>query len=61
MAQQTAVEWYYQQTVIEGKTNYYELLEHAKIMEKEQLDKAYYQGQESKCIGGPLYTELYNK
>ena len=36
MAQQTAVEWYYQQTVVEGKTNYAELGEQAKQMEKEQ-------------------------
>ena len=41
MAQQTAVDWYYEQTVIEGKTNYYELLEQAKQMEKEQMEKAY--------------------
>lgn len=32
----TAVDWFYQQTVIEGKTNYWELLGQAKQMEKEQ-------------------------
>lgn len=41
---QTAVEWYYEQTVIEGKTNYYELLEQAKAMEKEQIMSAWLNG-----------------
>jgi hypothetical protein len=41
MAQQTAVEWYYEQTVIEGKTNYFELLEQAKQIEKEQSKQDY--------------------
>lgn len=36
MAQQTAVEWYYQQTIIEGKTNYWELFEQAKQMENDK-------------------------
>ena len=35
--QQTAVEWYYEQTVVFGRTNYAELLEQAKQMEKEQM------------------------
>lgn len=33
----TAVDWYYEQTVIQGKTNYAELLEQAKQIEKEQI------------------------
>ena len=32
----SAVEWYYDQTVVYGKTNYAELLEQAKQIEKEQ-------------------------
>jgi hypothetical protein len=43
--QQTAVEWYYQQTVIEGKTNYAELEEQAKKMEKEQIVDSHIEGQ----------------
>ena len=35
------------------------ICENAKQMEKEQLDKAYYKGQESKYIGGPSYCEQY--
>ena len=41
MKQQTAVEWYYDQTVVYGKTNYAELLEQAKQMEKEQIIDSY--------------------
>jgi tellurite resistance-related uncharacterized protein len=33
----TAVEWYYEQTVVQGKTNYVDLYEQAKAMEKEQM------------------------
>jgi len=44
MAQQTAVEWYYEQTVVLGMTNYAELLEQAKQMQKEQLVKAWDDG-----------------
>ena len=44
MAQQTAVEWYYDQTVVYGKTNYAELLEQAKQMEKEQIIHAWREG-----------------
>ena len=36
MKKQTAVEWYYQQTIVEAKTNYAELLEQAKAMENNQ-------------------------
>ena len=32
----SAVDWFYNQAVVEGKTNYSELLEQAKQMEKEQ-------------------------
>lgn len=37
MKKQTAVEWYFQQTVVEGKTNYFELLKQAKKMEVQQV------------------------
>ena len=40
----TAVEWFYQQIVIEGKTNYYELLEQAKIMEETHIRMAWTDG-----------------
>lgn len=40
----TAVEWYYDQTVVLGKTNYYELLEQAKQMERKQIEEAYING-----------------
>ena len=30
-------------------------------IEKEQIEKAYYTGQESKYIGGEYYNETYNK
>ncbi len=44
MTQQTAVEWYYDQTVVYGKTNYAELLEQAKQIEKEQIQNAWHDG-----------------
>lgn len=44
MAQQTAVEWYYQQTVIEGKTNYSELLEQAMLMQEQHIRMAWIDG-----------------
>jgi len=34
MAEQTAIDWYYEQTVVLGKTNYAELLEQAKGKEQ---------------------------
>jgi hypothetical protein len=43
---QTAVEWYYQQTVVEGKTNYAELLEQAKAIEREQMEEIHIDGVE---------------
>ena len=62
MAQQTAVEWL-MQNIEKTLPNFIEAwrveFEQAKQMEKEQLDKAYYKGQESKYIGGPSYCEQY--
>jgi hypothetical protein len=43
---QTAIEWYYQQTVVEGKTNYAELLQQAKAMEREQIEEIHTDGVE---------------
>lgn len=41
MKKQLALDWYYDQTVVQGKTNYAELLEQAKEMERKQLEVAY--------------------
>lgn len=63
MAQKTAVEWLEEKmkklTPPGYQTEISAMLENAKQMEKEQLDKAYYKGQESKYIGGPSYCEQY--
>jgi hypothetical protein len=66
MKKQTAVEWYYEQTVVQGKTNYAELLAQAKAMEKEQIIEAYKSGEEnaeyyiSKCAE-QYYKETHNE
>lgn len=49
MAQQTVVEWYYEQTVVLGMTNYAELLEQANQMHKEQIMKAVDRGFDEGC------------
>ena len=69
MAQQTALDWYYEQTVIQGRTNYAELLEKAKQMEKEQIFHAFGVGchVESKRLIGyhgmaeQYYNETFGK
>jgi hypothetical protein len=43
---QTAVEWYYQQTVVEGKTNYVELLEQAMAIDREFIEEIHVDGVE---------------
>jgi len=60
---QTAVEWYYQQTIVEGKTNYAELIEQAKAMEKEQIEDAWYAGDEDGAIHEfeYYYNETYKQ
>jgi hypothetical protein len=70
MKKQTAVEWYYEQTIVEGKTNYAELLEQAKEMEKEQTIHSYKHGQNNgfmysdgnglKIEAEQYYNETYN-
>ena len=63
----TAVEWYYEQIVVKGKTNYYELLEQAKQMEKEQIVEAFYEGMKTNPFdpnrgrGTMYYNETYGK
>jgi hypothetical protein len=62
MKKQTAVEWYYQQTIVEGKTNYAELKEQAKEMEKEQIEKAFNEGtfaNDEKVKAEQYYNETY--
>lgn len=62
MTQQTAVEWLIEMIspyITDEKANLF--IEQAKQMEKEQLDKAYYQGQESKYIGGNVFEQYYNE
>ena len=44
----TAVEWYYEQTVVLGMTNYAELLQQAKQMEKEQKENKWIEVQEQR-------------
>jgi hypothetical protein len=61
----TAVEWYYEQTVVYGKTNYSELLEQAKQMEKEQITDSYIMGSYDMAAKEfrpeQYYNETYNK
>jgi len=62
MKKQTAVEWYYQQTIVEAKTNYAELLEQAKEMEKGQIIKAFNEGtfaNDEKVTAEQYYNETY--
>jgi hypothetical protein len=64
MKKQTAVEWYYQQTIVEGKTNYAELLEQALAMEKEHLKRAFNEGSfanDEKVTSEEYYNEQYYK
>lgn len=64
MAQQTAVAWYYEQTVVLCKTNYAELYEQAQQMEKQQIIDAYYYDpncDEIKDDGEQYYNETYGK
>ncbi len=66
MEKQTAVEWFYQRILAKDIKEVYE---QAKAMEKEQIIKAFYNGQELP-ISNPLlphysseeyYNETYNK
>ena len=61
----SAVDWYYNQTVVEGKTNYSELLEQAKQMEKKQLlnayDNVFLDDNGNFLNGEQYYNETYGK
>lgn len=64
MAQQTAVEWYYEQTVVLGKNNYAELMNQAKQIEKEQIIEAHNNGKNilpPNENGEQYYNETYGK
>jgi hypothetical protein len=69
MAQQTAVEWFYQRILAEDIK---EVFEQAKAMEKEQIMNAYSDGvfdgaltdefyEDTKVSGEQYYNETYNK
>lgn len=55
----SALDWFYNQTVVEGKTNYAELLEQAKQMEEQQIRAAWTDGH---CLGsnGLVVVDYYN-
>ena len=63
--QQTAVDWYYEQTIVLGKTNYSELIEQAKQMEKEQMfeftKKHHIIGEYSKNFYTEEFEKYYNE
>lgn len=61
MAQQTAVDWYYEQTVIQGRTNYAELLEQAKQMQKQQQKYFFECGRNFQLTGENTFEQCYNE
>ena len=59
MAQQTAVEWFYQRILAEDIKA---VFQQAKAMEKQQICNAYTDGLEGPYIGArEYYNETYNK
>ena len=66
MAQQTAVEWLFMTLSLTPMTDWYNVLEQAKAMEKEQMHKcaSFWRGKENE-IEKPMfdlyYNETYNK
>lgn len=56
-----AVDWYYEQTVVLGNTNYAELLEQAKQMEKDQAFELFKAGQDSMEERGKNFEKYYEK
>lgn len=64
----SAVEWYYEHTVVLGKTNYAELLNKAKQIEKGQIMEGFKAGNHSEMRGGKVidaiseqyYNETYS-
>lgn len=69
MAQQTAVEWFWILLPENISKEYFDLFEQAKAMEKEQIEKAFSDGQETPLNHPTLphysreeyYNETYNK
>ncbi len=69
MAQQTAVEWLFMTLALTPMTGWYNVLEQAKQMEKEQIEKAFSDGQEKPINHTTLphysreeyYNDTYNK
>jgi hypothetical protein len=65
MAQQTAVEWLFMTLALTPMTDWYNLLEKAKEMEKEQIINAFDDGDFMSCGSEKdainYYNETYNK
>jgi hypothetical protein len=64
MAQQTAVEWLFMTLALTPMTEWYNVLEKAKAMEKEQVVKAWDLGRRDidyPADGEQYYNETYNK
>jgi hypothetical protein len=61
--QQTAVEWLFITLALTPMTDWYNVLEKAKAMEKEQIAEAYRKGVEEDVYNNPLKTgnEYYNE
>jgi hypothetical protein len=63
MEKQTAVEWLFMTLALTPMTDWYNVLEQAKAMEKEQINKACYDGyyKEDEKYTYDYYNETYNK
>jgi len=64
MAQQTAVEWLFMTLSLTPMTDWYNVLEQAKAMEKQQITFAYNDGADAMVAGNyksmeDYYNELY--
>jgi hypothetical protein len=60
MAQQTAVEWLFMTLALTPMTEWYNVLEQAKAMEKEQIIEAYETSHISMMTAEQYYNETYN-
>jgi hypothetical protein len=61
MAQQTAVEWLFMTLALTPMTDWYNVLEQAKAIEKEQIENAYEKGAEESWDAEKYYNEKYKK
>ena len=66
MAQQTAVEWLFMTLALTPMTDWYNVLEQAKAMEKEQIIETWKHGNLPTFLGRVItaeeyYNETYNK